>query len=116
VAADAAGATVSASHGLHRLTKTRQTRLDAGISLGITLWIGGCDGVPPIQRERTARVRAPAHRLEGVMAEHRVLRDQSRAYLERAKQEADPKLKQLLARHAAALAQLAEKVEQQAED
>ena len=50
------------------------------------------------------------------MTEHSVLRDQSRAYLERAKQEADPKLKQLLARHAAALAQLAEKVEQQADD
>lgn len=50
------------------------------------------------------------------MAEHKVLRDQSRVFLERAKQEADPKLKQLLARHAAALAQLAEKIEQQTDD
>jgi hypothetical protein len=50
------------------------------------------------------------------MTEHKVLRDQSRAYLERAKQEADPKLKQLLARHAVALAQLAEKIEQEEED
>lgn len=47
------------------------------------------------------------------MAEHKVLRDQSRAYLERAKQEADPKLKQLLTRHAKALAQLAERLEEQ---
>jgi hypothetical protein len=50
------------------------------------------------------------------MAEHKVLRDQSRAYLERSKREADPKLKQLLARHAAALAELAEKVEQRDDD
>ncbi|MGH6975508.1 MAG: hypothetical protein ACREEA_08625 [Stellaceae bacterium] len=39
------------------------------------------------------------------------LRDQSRVYLERAKQETDPKLKQLLARHAKALAHLAERLE-----
>jgi len=50
------------------------------------------------------------------MTEHKVLRDQSRAYVERSKQEADPKLKQLLARHAAALAQLAEKIEQREGD
>ena len=39
------------------------------------------------------------------------LRDQSRVYLERASQEADPKLKQLLARHAHALAELAAEIE-----
>lgn len=49
------------------------------------------------------------------MAEHKVLRAQSRAFLEQAKREADPKLKQLLARHAVALAQLAEKIEEEAE-
>lgn len=47
------------------------------------------------------------------MTNHEVLRDQSRVYLERAKQEADPKLKQLLARHATALALLAERLQQQ---
>jgi len=45
------------------------------------------------------------------MTDHKTLRNQSRAYLERSKQEADPKLKQLLARHAMALAQLAERLE-----
>lgn len=50
------------------------------------------------------------------MTEHRGLRDQSRTYLEQAKQEADPKLKQLLTQHAAALAQLAERLEQRDAD
>ena len=50
------------------------------------------------------------------MTEHRVLREQSRTYLDRAKQEADPKLKQLLTQHAAALVQLAERLEQQDAD
>jgi len=47
------------------------------------------------------------------MRNHKTLRDQSRAYLEQSKQEADPKLKQLLARHAIALAQLADRLEHQ---
>ena len=78
--------------------------------------IGGCDG------QRRANENAPPGRAlppagDGErMAEHKVLRDQSRAFLERAKQEADPKLKQLLARHATALVQLAEKLEQQSSD
>ncbi|HEV2265261.1 MAG TPA: hypothetical protein VGR79_12100 [Stellaceae bacterium] len=45
------------------------------------------------------------------MTECETLRDQSRVYSERARQEADPKLKQLLARHATKLAQLAEQLE-----
>ncbi|HYL33082.1 MAG TPA: hypothetical protein VEU53_08050 [Stellaceae bacterium] len=45
------------------------------------------------------------------MTNHKSLRDQSREYLERSQQEADPKLKQLLARHATALAQLADRLE-----
>jgi len=50
------------------------------------------------------------------MKNQKTLRDQSRAYLERSKQESDPKLKQLLARHAMALAQLADRIEQQDAD
>ncbi|MDE2229375.1 MAG: hypothetical protein KGL11_10095 [Alphaproteobacteria bacterium] len=50
------------------------------------------------------------------MPRHKELREQSRAYLERAKQEADPTLRQLLTQHAAALAQRAEKLAQQKTD
>ncbi|MDE1903474.1 MAG: hypothetical protein KGI46_06430 [Alphaproteobacteria bacterium] len=45
------------------------------------------------------------------MTECETLRDQSRVYLERAMRETDPRFKQLLARHALALAQLAEQIE-----
>ncbi|GEM_PF-4999193 len=50
------------------------------------------------------------------MTKPQALRDQSRAYLERARREDDPKLRQLLARHALALAQLAESIENHAAD
>ena len=59
-------------------------------------------------------MRAPAHVVEGSMRTPAQLREASRTYNCAARDEAEPHLKLGLARHALALAQLAERIERDA--